>query len=139
VHETAEEELVHPEVRTQPGGEPVAEARIGEERRIKHLMSTLDGLGPEAEGLDTLLQQLREDVLAHAEHEEREEFPILRRAAGPKRLEAMADKVRAAEAVAPTRPHPGMESAAANMALSAPASIIDRARDAIRATLHRGH
>ncbi|ROS39852.1 hemerythrin domain-containing protein [Amycolatopsis thermoflava] len=137
VHETAEEELVHPEVRRQDGGEPIVEARLGEEHRAKELLSTLDEMGPDAEGFDTLLIQLRDDVLAHAEHEERSEFPLLRQAYDAKRLEAMADTVRAAEAVAPTRPHPGTESAAKNMLLGPPAALMDRARDAIRSVLKR--
>jgi hypothetical protein len=116
----------------------VVEARLGEEHRAKELLSTLDELGPEAEGFDTLLFQLRDDVLAHAEHEEREEFPLLRSAYDEKRLRAMADTVRAAEAVAPTRPHPGVESAAANVLLGAPVAIMDRARDAIRKALGNG-
>jgi hemerythrin superfamily protein len=137
VHETAEEELVHPEVRQQEGGQQVVEARLGEEHRAKKLLSTLDGMGPDAEGFDTLLTQLRDDVLAHAEHEELEEFPLLRAAHGPKRLEAMAGTVRAAEAMAPTRPHPGVEGAAANVLLGPPVAIMDRARDAIRKALGR--
>ncbi|GHF60669.1 hemerythrin superfamily protein [Amycolatopsis bartoniae] len=137
VHETAEEELVHPEVRKQQGGDPVVDARVGEEHRAKELLSTLDELGPDAEGFDTLLLQLRDDVLAHAEHEEREEFPLLRRGNDQKRLEAMAETVKAAEAVAPTRPHPGVESAAANVLAGAPAAVMDRARDAIRKVLGR--
>ncbi|GAA4663386.1 MULTISPECIES: hemerythrin domain-containing protein [Amycolatopsis] len=137
VHETAEEELVHPEVRRAEGGEPVVDARVGEEHRAKELLSTLDDLDPDAEGFDTLLVQLRDDVLAHAEHEEREEFPLLRRATEQKRLEAMADMVKAAEAVAPTHPHPGVESAAANVLAGPPAAVMDRARDAIRKVLGR--
>jgi hemerythrin superfamily protein len=132
VHETAEEELVHPQVRKERGGETVVEARLGEERRAKELLSTLDDIGPDAEGFDTLLTQLRDDVLAHAQHEEREEFPLLRKGSDPKRLRAMADTVRAAEAIAPTRPHPGVESAAANVVLGLPVAIMDRVRDAIR-------
>ena len=42
VHETAEEELVHPTVRHQDGGRPVVEARLDEEHRAKELLSTLD-------------------------------------------------------------------------------------------------
>lgn len=137
VHETAEEELVHPEVRKQSAGEPVVRARVGEEHRAKELLSTLDGLGPDAEGFDTLLFELRDDVLAHAEHEEREEFPLLRQAYDEKRLRAMADTVEAAEALAPTRPHPGAESPAANVVLGPVAAIMDRTRDAIRKALGR--
>ncbi|MEV6907482.1 hemerythrin domain-containing protein [Amycolatopsis sp. NPDC051071] len=137
VHETAEEEVIHPEVRGLQDGEHVVEARIGEEHRAKRLLVTLIEMGPEAEGFDTLLVQLREDVLAHAEHEEREEFPLLRAAHGPERLRAMAATVRVAEAIAPTRPHPGVESATANLLFGPPLAIMDRARDAIRAALGR--
>ncbi|MGW0523012.1 hemerythrin domain-containing protein, partial [Crossiella sp. NPDC003009] len=76
VHETAEEEVVHPEVKRLENGEPVVAARIGEEHRAKQLLSTLDEIGPDAEVFDTLLRQLRDDVLAHAEHEERDECPV---------------------------------------------------------------
>lgn len=137
VHETAEEEIVHPEARRADGGEPVVKARLGEEHSAKETLSNLYDMGPEAEGFDTLFRQLKEDVLAHAEHEEREEFPLLRKKYDADRLHAMATWVRAAEAVAPTRPHPGVESAAANFVLGPPVAIMDRARDAIREILMR--
>lgn len=137
VHEAAEEELVHPDVRGFKGGEPVAAARIGEEHSAKELLASMHDMGPDAEGFDTLLTQLRDDVLAHAEHEEREEFPLLRKEHNDDRLRAMAIWAKAAEAIAPTRPHPGMESAAANLLLGPPVAIMDRARDAIRGALGR--
>lgn len=137
VHETAEEEVVHPAARNTDGGDAVVDARIGEERRAKELLSTLDDMGPDAEGFDTLILQLRDDVLAHAEHEEREEFPRLREAYSPEQLRGMAVAVRAAEAIAPTRPHPGVESVKANLLLGPPAAVMDRARDLIRTALRR--
>jgi hemerythrin superfamily protein len=137
VHETAEEEVVHPAVRVAAGGEAVVDARIDEERRAKELLSTLDRMGPDAEGFDTLLLQLHNDVLAHAENEEQEEFPRLRAAHDQQRLRGMAAAVRAAEAMAPTHPHPGVDSATANLLAGPPAAIMDRARDAIRAALGR--
>jgi hemerythrin superfamily protein len=138
VHETAEEEVVHPEIRDlEPAAESVVAARLGEEHRAKQLLTTLQKMGPDADGFDTLLVQLREDVLAHAEHEEREEFPFLRAHHTPERLRAMAATVRLAEAVAPTRPHPGVESAKANLLLGPPAAIMDRARDVLRTALGR--
>jgi hemerythrin superfamily protein len=136
VHETAEELVVHPEIRDlEPAAVPVVEARLGEEHRAKELLTTLQQMGPEADGFDTLLVQLREDVLAHAEHEEREEFPLLRTHRPPERLRAMAATVRVTEALAPTRPHAGVESAKANLLLGPPAAIMDRARDLIRGAL----
>jgi hemerythrin superfamily protein len=137
VHETAEQELVHPAVRDAAGGAEVVDARVAEERRAAELLDTMTDIGPDAEGFDTLLVQLREDVLAHAEHEETAEFPALRRAVDRERLVSMAGALRAAERIAPTRPHPGVESPAANLLLGPPLAIMDRARDAIRAALKR--
>ena len=137
VHETAEELLVHPEVRQQADGGPVVEDRLAEEHRAKVLLSNLDKMGPDAEGFDDLLVKLRDDVFAHAEREEREEFPLLRKTHAPTRLQAMAGTVRAAEGVAPTRPHPAVHGSAANVLLGPPVAIMDRARDAIRKALRQ--
>jgi hemerythrin superfamily protein len=137
VHETAEEELVHPAARRTEGGDVVVDARVAEERRAKELLVTLDRIGPDAEGFDTLLAQLREDVLAHAEHEEREEFPRLRDRYDEEELRSLAGALRAAESIAPTRPHPGVESPAANFLLGPPTAVVDKVRDLIRGALGR--
>jgi hypothetical protein len=50
-------------------------------------------------------------------------------------LKRMAGAVRAAEAIAPTRPHPGVESAKANFVAGPFASMIDRARDMIEQSI----
>jgi hypothetical protein len=47
----------------------------------------------------------------------------------------MAAAVRAAEAIAPTRPHPGIESAKENFAVGPFASMLDRARDALESAV----
>jgi hypothetical protein len=47
----------------------------------------------------------------------------------------MAKALRAAETVAPTRPHPAIDSPAKNLALGPAAAAIDRTRDAIRAVV----
>lgn len=135
IHETAEEEIVHPAVSRVNGGEPIVDARVAEERRAKELLSTMNDIGPDAEGFDTLLVQLRDDVLAHADHEEQAEFPLLRKVHDQERLERMAKAVLAAEAIAPTRPHPGVESPVANLALGPVLAVADKARDAIRKVL----
>ncbi|MDX6251002.1 MAG: hypothetical protein QOF10_4362, partial [Kribbellaceae bacterium] len=96
-----------------------------------------DELGPDAEAFDAKLAQLREAVEAHAKHEEQEEFPRLRAEYDEKKLRTMAKAARAAEAIAPTHPHPGVETAAENLLLGPPAAIMDRARDLIREVLRR--
>ena len=72
-------------------------------------------------------------MLTHARNEEREVFPRLRQSQNAERLEQMAKTVVAAEAVAPTHPHPhGPESAVGNMAVGPFVAVVDRLRDALR-------
>ena len=78
------------------------------------------------------LTRFRDAVVDHAEHEENEEFKQLQRKLDADDLKRMAGAVRAAEAIAPTRPHPGVESAKANFAAGPFASMLDRARDMIK-------
>jgi hemerythrin superfamily protein len=133
VHETAEEEVVHPYARrTIDGGEQVVEDRLREEREAKQLLSRLDGMDTNAPDFMPRLTELREEVLRHARAEERYEFAHLRHQADPSRLRGMMIAVKAAEAVAPTRPHPGVETPAEHLTLGTLAAVIDRTRDAMR-------
>ena len=132
-HETAEELLVHPRVRREAhtAGQIVDE-RLQEEHDAKVLLSALEKLDITSSQFIEELSTLREAVLAHAEHEETEEFPLLQRAADADDLKRMTTAVRAVEAIAPTRPHPGVESAKLNLAIGPFASMLDRARDVIQ-------
>jgi len=133
VHETAEEEFVHPLGRgLVDGGDARIGDRLGEERRAKETLASLVEAGVDDPGFDTALLLLREAVLQHARYEERYEFTWLRATLSAERLSRLADAVRAAEATAPTRPHPGIESAKANFMLGPPLAVLDRARDLVR-------
>lgn len=133
VHETAEEEVVHPFTRSSvPDGEKVVEDRLTEEREAKELLSRLDDMDPEDPKFLPELLALRLDVMAHARAEERYEFIHIRRHADKARLASMAAALRAAEAMAPTHPHPGTESALKNLTLGPVAAVVDRTRDAVR-------
>jgi hemerythrin superfamily protein len=134
VHETAEEELIHPVVRTLPGagGDALVEDRLQEEREAKEALTALIDGGVDAPGFDAGILLLREAVLEHARHEERYEFTQLRQHLPAERLERLAVALEAAESIAPTRPHPGTESAKANLAAGPVLAIVDRVRDAVR-------
>jgi hemerythrin superfamily protein len=134
VHETAEEELIHPLVRTLPGagGDALVEDRLQEERQAKETLTTLIEGGVDADGFATGILLLREAVLEHARHEERYEFTRLRQHVPAERLRKLGSALQAAEAVAPTRPHPGVESAKANLAAGPALAVVDRVRDAVR-------
>ncbi|MDX3727372.1 hemerythrin domain-containing protein [Streptomyces caniscabiei] len=133
VHETAEEEVVHPFAqRSLPGGEKVVEERLAEERAAKETLAALDDIDTDDPKFMPMLMKLRKDVQEHARAEERYEFIHVRRSADAAKLASMAKAVKAAEAMAPTRPHPGVESATANMALGPVAALMDRTKDAVR-------
>ncbi|GAA4191653.1 hemerythrin domain-containing protein [Microbispora amethystogenes] len=138
VHETAEEEIVHPytRLRVDGGGEIVAD-RLKEEHEAKRMLAMLDDLGPDHSEFMPGLNRLRTAVLAHARAEERYEFTRLRAETTTAERRAMALGVRAALAMAPTRPHPGVESMTRNLLFGPPAAIVDRARDLIRQALGR--
>jgi hemerythrin superfamily protein len=138
VHETAEEEVIHPLASTLvDGGDALINDRLDEERQAKTMLAALVDAGPDHEGFDMALLSLREVVLVHARREERYEFPQLRQRVPAEQLRALAGLVRAAEAVAPTRPHPGAETAIANIALAPALAVIDRLRDLVREAVHK--
>lgn len=134
VHETAEEEVVHPVARHEvAAGDAIVDDRLGEERSAKEVLQQLDGMDPDdEERFLPLFAAMREAVLTHAVSEQRYEFSRLRQHLGDEQRVMMRGLVAAAEKAAPTHPHPGVESATANIVVGTPAAIMDRARDAIR-------
>ncbi|MHA6795615.1 ester cyclase [Pseudonocardia bannensis] len=136
VHEAVEEEIVHPYVRRRvAGAAAVVKDRLEEERDAKQILVKLDSLGPESPEFIPLFQRFRESVIAHAESEERSEFTELREQARPSLRRAMAAAAKVATALAPTHPHPGVESASRNILVGTPLAMIDRARDLVREAL----
>lgn len=130
VHETAEEMVVHPRARRE-GGDAVVEARLREERAAKEQLSKIEQLDIASREFIEELVKLQQAVLEHAEREEREEFSKLQEELGDEERRRMTKAVQAAEAIAPTRPHPNVESAKLNFAVGPFASLLDRARDVI--------
>ena len=132
VHETAEEMVVHPRARSElVEGDDIVDARLKEEHEAKELLSKIEGLDITSQEFIDELTKLRDAVLDHAKQEESEEFSKLQRYLDDDDLKRMGTAVRAAEAIAPTRPHAGVESAKLNFAVGPFASLLDRARDLI--------
>ena len=137
VHETAEEMVVHPRARKEiEDGEAIVDARLHEENEAKQQLQKIEDMDIESSEFKNTLISFQRDVIDHAEHEEHEEFSKLGEKLSDDDLKKMAGAVRAAEAIAPTRPHPGVESQAANVAAGPFASMLDRARDAIQKATH---
>lgn len=138
VHETAEEEVVHPAARRAIGnGDTVVDARLEEENAAKRVLAQMEKMDVTSPEFMERLVELRDAVIAHAEHEEKEEFPQLRANVDDRRREQMAAAVRTAEALAPTHPHPGTESPTKNMLVGPFAAMADRTRDAVRKVARR--
>ena len=136
VHETAEEMVVHPRVRHEvEGGDIIVDARLVEEHDSKQFLSALEAMDIGSQEFLDELSLFRGSVLDHAQREELEEFNRLERELDADDLGRMAKAVLAAEAIAPTRPHAGVESAKANFMVGPFASMLDRARDAIAAAV----
>lgn len=132
VHETAEEMVVHPRVRREVDAiDSIVDARLEEEHEAKELLSSIEKIDITSQQFIDELTKLRDAVLDHAQHEERYEFPKLQKELDADELKRLGTAVRAAEAIAPTRPHAGVESAKLNFAVGPFASMIDRARDLI--------
>jgi hypothetical protein len=132
VHETAEEEVIHPAVRGIDGGNSIVEERLAEESAAKEMLADLEKLGVDDPGFMMALDELRIAVETHATREETDEFPLVEAGGDDAALAAMARQLRLAEAVAPTHPHPhGPESAIGNMVVGPFVAIADRVRDII--------
>ncbi|MEU6117571.1 hemerythrin domain-containing protein [Streptomyces sp. NPDC047117] len=136
VHETAEEEVVHPYVRDHiEGGEKVVGERLEEEKRAKEMLSRLEDMDTESQEFIDLFKELKTAVLEHAKAEEKSEFTHLRAVSDQRAMRGLAKAVEAAEAVAPTHPHPGTESGLKSAVTSPVAAVVDRTKDAIRAAM----
>jgi len=132
VHETAEEEVIHPRARWAiPQGEAVAEARIAEETKAKRALVELESLDVDSATFETKLRQLSQDVSDHAHAEERDEFAHLAESLDPDDLRRMERVLRTAEKLAPTRPHPKLGHATENVLMGGFLAMADRARDAL--------
>jgi hemerythrin superfamily protein len=135
VHETAEEMVLRP-ISERVAGKAVVDARNAEEARANEVLAALEDLDVASPDFDEQLEDFRQAVLAHAKAEESEEFPaVLDGCDDTERLQ-LGRALQAAEAVAPTHPHPSTAgSTVKQWAVGPAASLVDRTRDAIRSVL----
>jgi Hemerythrin HHE cation binding domain len=136
-HETAEQELIHP--LTRQADEELAEERLAEETKAESALAELEDLEIGGSQLKAKLVALRDDVVAHADHEENEEHPRLRAAVPANQLQRLAGMYELARKAAPTHPHPGgPQSATGNLVLGPMSGIADQVRDAARSAMRDG-
>ncbi|MFE2431696.1 hemerythrin domain-containing protein [Streptomyces sp. NPDC059373] len=132
VHETAEEMIVRPAAK-KAAGKAEADARNHEEKEANKVLAELETMDIGSAAFDALLAEFEQSVIDHAEHEEREEFPAVRREYDEVQLHSMGSRLLAAERIAPTHPHPTAAGSPAAQWTAGPfASLLDRAKDAIK-------
>jgi hemerythrin superfamily protein len=104
-HETAEEEVLYPEVRaTVPGGNALADARIGEQQTAEGLMAKMEHMDRTAGEFSHSLTELRDAAMAHAKAEEAGVFPKLRESLDEDSLQVLGQLYQVAKAAAPAHP-----------------------------------
>ncbi|MEV6247869.1 hemerythrin domain-containing protein [Streptomyces sp. NPDC051742] len=132
VHETAEEMILRP-VAKRVAGKDEAEARNEEEAQANKELAALENLDVHSAEFDARLAEFQRAVEHHAQHEEREEFPRIRAECDIDDRRSMGRRLRAAERMAPTHPHPtAAGSTVAQWTMGPFASLLDRAKDAMR-------
>ena len=135
VHETAEEEVLRPVTRSAvPNGNSVADARMEEENEAKEVLAKLEKLGCASAEFMPMFREFKKSVLAHAEHEEHEEFPGIRSSKNPDELKKMGKRIKMAEKMAPTHPHPTAKTTTANYLAGPFAAMLDRVRDHMKSS-----
>lgn len=131
VHEAAEELVVRP-VAKKTAGQKEADARNAEEREASRILKELEGMDVSTPEFMSALADFERAVSDHAEHEEREEFPALIAQCTQEQRHSMGDRLRRAEHLAPTHPHPTAAGKPTALRLTGPfAAMMDKARDAL--------
>jgi hemerythrin superfamily protein len=126
-HSVAEEQYLYPAVREHvPDGDAMADKEVADHQKVEELLKLLEIAKPSDRDFDDIVRKVIDEVSAHVKDEEDRLFPELVEVCPQDYLFELGDKVRAAKAVAPTRPHP---DAPDNKLATAAAGLVDRVRD----------
>lgn len=130
-HAVAEELFVYPAMRRYlPDGDAAVEHDTREHEDLERTMKSLEGVDASEPRFEELVRHLEETLRDHVADEEGEHFPQLRALIPHDDLVQMAERVQAAKAVAPTRPHPSTPNDPVAHALLGPGvGLVDRLRD----------
>ncbi|GLB63392.1 hemerythrin [Dietzia sp. NCCP-2495] len=132
-HSVAEELFVYPVyTREVTDGADEVEHDKEEHQELEETLVKLEGVDAEDAEFLRLVRELKGQLDHHADDEESDQFPKLRRAVSAEELVDLGRKVEAAKKVAPTRPHPGSpHSELFHMTVGLGVGMVDRLRDAL--------
>lgn len=131
MHETAEEMVLRP-VSIESAGKGVAEARNREEAQANEVLAGLEALEVGNLEFDSHIAEFEKAVIAHAEAEEREEFPWVAELTDERDRQRMGSLLVAVEKAGPTHPHSSTAgSPLAQWTLGPFVAMVDAVRDVI--------
>ncbi|GHA93978.1 hemerythrin domain-containing protein [Modicisalibacter luteus] len=130
-HSVAEEMYVYPAMEKHlPNGKEEVEHDKQEHDEIVQVMKKLEDADAADPQFMALVQSLDKQLRHHANDEESDQFPSLRKHLPLDQLVDMGDKVQKAKQLAPTRPHPSApHSELFHKSVGPGVGMIDRLRD----------
>lgn len=130
IHAAVEEKEVYPLVREViPEGDRLADEAETEHQEMKEVLADLDGADGADPEVGSKVEALEQALLHHVQEEQTEILQQLRWSLPPAEFTALGQRIEEARQSAPTRPHP---HASAGGVTEKIASVVDRARDAVR-------
>jgi hemerythrin superfamily protein len=116
LHETAEEQAIHPQALHQLGpNDSVATDRIAEEQTAGQTIAALELVDVDSDQFTFTFGHLATSVTDHAAAEEADEWPVLRRITDPDVIKAMIEQMRAVTQLAEDPSAPGLRATFSEM------------------------
>jgi hemerythrin superfamily protein len=111
LHETAEEQAIHPHVKQQlRGGDAAATDRVAEEKGAGKAIAELERLDLDSDEFTSKFTVLASRVIEHAAAEETYEWPVLREIADRAVIQTMIDQMSAVPELADDSSAPGPDA-----------------------------
>lgn len=116
LHETAEEQAIHPQALRQLGAhERAATDRIAEEQAAGQTIGALEWVDVDSDQFNATFGHLATSVTDHAAAEEADEWPALRQVTDPAVLSAMLEQMQAVTRLAADPSAPGVQATFSEM------------------------
>ncbi len=135
IHASIEEELLYPAADERARQKGLVLESLEEHHLVKVLLAEIDGMNPEDERFEAKVHVLMENVLHHAEEEEKELLPKVRQVLSRSELIDLGEQMEQAKKRAPTRPHPKAPDTPPGIQVAGPVSaVMDSVKDVVRDT-----
>jgi hemerythrin superfamily protein len=116
LHETAEEQAIHPQALHQLGAyDRAANDRIAEEQAASQIIGALELVDVNSDQFNFTFGHLASSVTDHAAAEEADEWPALRQITDPAVINAMVEQIQAVTQLAEDPSAPGIQATFSEM------------------------